>query len=236
MEISEIKQTADKVDGWLSNREGPLLYTLAKNCRGRGAIVEIGSWKGKSTIWLGNGSKAGNKNMIFAIDPHTGSSEHKELYNNVSTFEEFKKNIENAGVADAITPIVRTSEDAVKEFAAPVELIFIDGAHEYESVKLDFELWFPKVIEGGIMAFHDTVGFEGPQKVVEEYVYKSKNFRIVSFVDSITFAEKVGKNSLTDRLRNRYVLFLKSAYEFAGSLHLPKQINELGKKIAGLLQ
>lgn len=238
MEIDEIKKLVDKVDGWLSDKEGELLYNLAKNCTGEGVIVEIGSWKGKSTIWLGKGSKLGNKVKIYAIDPHIGSSEHKERYGRVWTFEEFKKNIKNAKVDDIIIPIVKTSEEAAKNFDEPVELIFIDGAHEYELVKLDFELWFPKVIEGGIMAFHDTAGWKWPgsKKVVEELVYKSKNFRNVRLVDSITVAEKVRQNSIKDRLRNRYVLLLNYLYGFADKLHLPKPIKMIGKKLIKLIQ
>lgn len=53
----EIKKLVERVDGWLTHGEGGLLYNLAKNCKGNGVIVEIGSWKGKSTIWLGAGSK-----------------------------------------------------------------------------------------------------------------------------------------------------------------------------------
>src|SRR3989337_2786998 len=100
MEIAEIKELVDKVDGWLTDKEGELLYNLAKNCTGEGVIVEIGSWQGKSTIWLGRGSKKGNNITIYAIDPHTGASEQKERYGNVWTFEEFKKNIKDTKVDD----------------------------------------------------------------------------------------------------------------------------------------
>lgn len=236
MEISEIKKLVDKVDGWLGDREGELLYNFAKNCKGNGVIIEIGSWKGKSTIWLGRGSKAGNKLKVYAIDPGTGSSEHKEWYGEVWTFKEFKKNIKNAEVDDIIIPIIKTSEETAKNFDKPVELIFIDGAHEYELVKLDFELWFPKLIDGGIMAFHDTVIGLGPRKVVREFVYKSKNFRNVGLIDSITFAEKVRQNSPRDIIRSRYVLFLNYMCEFASKLHLPEPIKMIGKKFIKLIQ
>lgn len=235
MNIDEIKKLTEKIDGWLSDREGELLYNLAKNCKGKGVIVEIGSWKGKSTVWLAKGSKAGNKVKIYAIDPHTGSSEHKKQYGKIWTFEEFKKNIKNAKVDDIVVPIVKTSEEAAKNFNKPVELIFIDGAHEYDLVKLDFKLWFPKVIDGGIIAFHDTILWKGPKKVVEKFVYKSKKFRNVRFVDSITFGEKVERNSLKDRIKNRYMLLLKNLYEFALKLHLPRPIKSIGKKIMGKL-
>jgi len=197
MEIEKIKKIVHKVQGWLTDREGEFLYNTAKNCKGKGVIVEIGSWKGKSTIWLGKGAKSGNKVKIYAIDPHFGSSEHKKWYGKCWTYEEFKKNIKNAEIDDIVVPIVKISKDAAKDFNEPVEFIFIDGAHEYELVKLDFKLWFPKLINGGIMAFHDTFKWPGPKKVVEKFVLKSKNFRNVGFVDSITFAQKVKQDSVT---------------------------------------
>lgn len=234
--MQEIKKVVEEIGGWLMDREGELLYNLAKNCKGKGVIVEIGSWKGKSTIWLGKGSKAGGKVKIFAIDPHTGSSELKKTYGKIWTFEEFKKNVKSAEIEDIIVPIAKTSEDAAKDFYEPVEFIFIDGAHEYDLVKLDFDLWFPKVVNGGFMAFHDTIKSTGPKEVVKNFLYKSRNFKDVRFVGSITFAQKTDQNSVRDRLRNRYVLFLKDAYEFAGKLHLPKPIENIGKKVIKRIQ
>lgn len=234
--MNEIKNIIDKVDGWLSYNEGELLYNLAKKCSGKGVIVEIGSWKGKSTICLAKGSKAGNNVKIYAIDPHTGSSEHRRRYGKVWTFPQFEQNIRNAKVNDAITPIIKTSEEAARTFNEPVELIFIDGAHEYDLVKLDFELWSPKVIDGGIVAFHDTVVKSEAKKVVKEYVYKANNFKEIGLIDNITFAKKVKKNSVKDRVRNRYVLLLNHVHEFSARLPLPKIIVRAGKKLIRLMQ
>ena len=233
--MQEIRKIIKKINGWLSDKEGELLYTLAKNCKGRGVIVEIGSWKGKSTIWLGKGSKAGNRIKIYAIDPHTGSPELKKMYGKIRSFEEFKDNIKNMEVDDIVVPIIKTSEAAAKNFDEPVELIFIDGSHEYEIVKLDFELWFPKLINGGIMAFHDTnIPDNGPRKVIEESVYKSKKFRNIRYLDSVTFAEKAKKNSMNG-LRNRYAILLRKLYELGSRLHLPKPVKIIGKKIIKLI-
>jgi len=93
MTLEETNKLTQKIDGWLTENEGRLLYRLAKNCRGHGAIVEIGSWKGRSTVWLGKGSMRGSRTKIYAIDPHIGSSEHQEENGEVWTFEEFKQNI-----------------------------------------------------------------------------------------------------------------------------------------------
>ncbi|WKZ17917.1 MAG: class I SAM-dependent methyltransferase [Candidatus Jettenia sp. CY-1] len=231
MEIHEIKKIVDNVDGWLTDKEGELLYTLAKNCTSENVIVEIGSWKGKSTIWLGMGSKRGNKLKIYAIDPHKG---HKHRPDKIETFEEFQRNIKKAKIDDIITPIVKTSEEAAKNFDEPITLIFIDGNHEYDHVKLDVELWFPKVTEGGILAFHDTASgnrWTGPKKVVKELVYKSKKLRNVRFVNSITIVEKVKQTSLKDRIMNRYTFLLKDLYEYTNKLNLPKPLRVIGKML-----
>ena len=200
--ISEASRLSESINGWLTGNEGELLYELAKGCTGRGVIVEIGSWKGKSTVWLAVGSKAGKKIGVYAIDPHTGSSEHKDILGKSSTFKEFKENVKRAKVDDVVTPIVKKSEDAAADFNKPVELLFIDGDHSYDSVLADFTAWFPKLIDGGIIAFHDTIGWEGPMRVVEEKIYKSRYFRNVGFIDSITYGEKVHKNSAKDKCKN----------------------------------
>ena len=200
----------DTVEGWLSNNEGQLLYSLAKSCTGKGVVVEIGSWKGKSTICLAKGSNRGNNVKVYAIDPHYGSPEHKNKLGKVSTFEEFERNVSNAKISDLVIPVLKTSEEAAKNFDKPVEILFIDGNHDYEFVKLDFNLWFPKVMEGGIIAFHDATNDEwpGPKEVVMRYILKSEYFSKVNWVDTTIYGKKIRKNSFKDRLRNRYILFL----------------------------
>jgi len=232
--LNETKKTADKIDGWLWDKEGKFLYETAKNCTGKGVIVEIGSWKGKSTVYLGSGSKTGKGVKIFAIDPHSGSLEHQKK-GPIWTFEEFKENIKMANVDDIIEPIVKTSQAAEKEFGQkPVEFLWIDGDHEYQSVKLDFDIWFSHLIEGGTIAFHDTVFYEGPRKVVIDNIYKSKNFVNIKLIGSTVAAKKVAKNTIKDKIKNRYSLFLRYFYTLflKVGLYLPKPIKDFGKKVA----
>jgi glycosyltransferase involved in cell wall biosynthesis/predicted O-methyltransferase YrrM len=199
--FGNIKRSVGGIEGWLTDDEGKFLYYAARNCTGKGVIVEIGSWKGKSTVFIGKGSESAGKIKIYAIDPHIEG-----------TYEEFKKNIKKAELNNIVIPVVKTSEEAAEDFTEPVEFIFIDGDHEYEKVKQDLELWFPKLINKGIIAFHDTVAWPGPRKVVKKQIYTSRYFKNVGFVDSITFAQKIIKNSLKDRLRNRSLLFLRNRY------------------------
>ena len=236
-EIEYIKERTGKVEGWLTDTEAEFLYNAAKNCQGNGVIVEIGSWKGKSTIWLAKGSKAGSNIKVHAIDPHTGSSEHKERYGEVWTFKEFKENIKRANVADIVVPVVKTSEDAARDWdGKPIELLWIDGGHEYEVVKLDIDLWSPYLTNGGTIAVHDTTWLTGPKRVVKDKIFYSHNFANVRFVDTLTYARKVSVNSLAGRLRNRWVLFLLDAHDWGRGLPLPRPIRILARRILTLIQ
>jgi MMP 1-O-methyltransferase len=218
MNLKEIEAKVRSVQGWLMPSEARLLYRLARNCAGSGAIVEIGSWKGKSTIWLGHGSLAGKRAKVHAVDPHTGSPEHHAGGRQVSTYDEFARNIHNAGLGDLVEPHVDFSESVARRFNDPVELVFIDGLHEYEGVKTDFEAWFPKLVEGGIMAFHDTAvwPWPGPRKLVIEEVFKSRCFKRVRFVGTIVYAQKTTVRAATEGLENRLMLavFLVWAFFF----------------------
>ncbi len=236
MSLKEAEKWAMKAPGFLSKPEGILLYRLARECSGNGEIVEIGSWKGRSTIWLAKGSKDGQRKKIVAIDPHTSSPEMPQG----NSFKEFKQNLKAAKAFDLVKPVVKTSEDAAKEFGKEIALIFIDGDHSYKHAKQDFELWFPKVREQGIMAFHDTMLVDGPKRVVEDSVFKSRHFRNIGFVDSITFAEKVEKNSVRERIANRHVLLLKNFFTTVSKANIrfgmPKQVKAVGKKFIKKMQ
>ena len=163
---------------------------------------------------------------IYAIDLHTRSPEHKKRFGEIWTFDEFMKNIKKAKIDDIVIPILSASEDAAKNFDKPVELVFIDGDHSYKGVKRDFELWFPKVVEGGIMAFHDTIGWCGPKKVVKEFLFKSRHFKNVRFVGSIT-GVKVKENTFLDRIENLCVLFIKYSYESVRKTYIAKYLKHL---------
>ena len=94
----DFKNDITKLGGWLTEAEGIFLYKTAKTISPKNVIVEIGSWKGKSTICLGKGVQDGNKAKIYAIHPHIGSSEHQKRFDHVDTYQEFIGNIKNAGV------------------------------------------------------------------------------------------------------------------------------------------
>ncbi len=99
--------------------------------------MEMGSWKEKSTVCLAGGSKAGKKTKVYAIDPHTQTNLHSELQQK-STLDEFTENLKAAGMKDMVKPVVETSENVVAKWDEPIDPLFIDGAHDYDSVTTDF--------------------------------------------------------------------------------------------------
>lgn len=195
------KKAATKIEGWLKDSEGELLYNLARNCTGRGVIVEIGSWKGRSTVWLGLGSKSGRKTNVYAIDNHVHTGKYAGIPKS-ETLKEFRKNMKTAKIDKIVTHIVKSSADAAAKFNKPIELLFVDGNHKYDNVKNDFNMWFPKIIDGGTIAFHDATTKFGPKKVVEKFICKSSHFKNCSSVHSTVFAEKTKRISEFDSLKN----------------------------------
>jgi predicted O-methyltransferase YrrM len=230
-DYAAVKEKLAGVAGWLTDEEGEALYTLAKECTGRGSIVEIGSFKGRSTICLALGSKAGRAVRVYAVDTHWGPR-----------LEEFKRNIARAGIEELVEPVPGRSQEVALDFDEPVELLFIDGAHDYESVRQDFERWVPKLVEGGVVAMHDTTWDEGPKRVAEELVFRSPHFKDVRFVvGSTTVGRKVARTSFADRLRSRYVLAVKRSFELGSRLVksrrtlLPKPLERGARKLYKLI-
>ena len=201
------------IEGFLTDREGWLLYQLARRASG-GCIVEIGSWQGKSTVWIGLGAQAGASQgetpRVYAIDPHTGSEEHQKPGEKIWTFERFKANISRNGLDRTVTPVVERAHNARRTFEQPVSLLFIDGAHDYDSVKQDYELWAPLVVEGGYIVFHDTQQ-AGVKKFVDEII-PTGPFTKVYFQDTICYGKKVARPSPVDAFRSRGMIRLKNEF------------------------
>ncbi len=210
---SGLEGIINDIEGWLTLKEAVFLYTTAKNTGG--IIIEIGSYQGKSTVCIAKGLLEGKGGRVYAIDPHLGSAEHKVEGKDIWTFDKFKKNIISKNVEKAVEPVVKSSGDAVKGWDKPVDFLFIDGAHDYENVKKDFELWSPFLKKGGIIAFHDAnayaylQGADGPLPVVKKYILKNPEYKNVSLASSIISAEKTGRSSVAAALQKKvFSLFL----------------------------
>lgn len=189
MVFDEVKELTGGIGGWLSEPEGEFLYSLAKQVPTAQAIVEIGSWKGKSTIWLAKGAEAGQRNKVYSIDLHSGSEAHVSE-GEENTYQELLTNISRAKVEEIVVPLVATSYEVARSWKGKVGLLWIDASHEYEDVKRDFLSWKPHLASAAIVAFHDC-DKPGPAEVFDEHVTCSGEFAMLTEVDTIRAARKI---------------------------------------------
>jgi len=163
----------DHVKGFLPKEEGLHLYERAKEASRLGPCLEVGSYCGKSAVYIGTGCKE-NGSILFSIDHHRGSEEHQpgeeyhdqELFDQeigvMDSFKAFRKTIAEANLEDTVVPIVARSERVAKCWATPLGMVFIDGGHSLEAAQADYSAWASHVTPGGFLAIHDI--FPDPTK------------------------------------------------------------------------
>ena len=115
------------------------------------------------------------------------------------------ENIKISGLEKLINPLVKKSNDAAEDFTQPIELLWIDGSHDFDDVFNDFLLWFPKIVNGGWVAFHDSK-WPGVRKVLWESLYPSRQVGLIRRIEDTTFAKKVERNSLFIYFCNLFTL------------------------------
>lgn len=211
-----------KIPGWLSENEGRLLQKLAVKLPTDAVIVEIGSFQGKSTIFLGWGLKSGK---IFAIDPHLGVT-HSGQKKKQPTYTSFLKNIKRFGVNKLVVPIRKTSEAANKRWSKSIDLLHIDGLHEYKFVKQDIKLWLPYLKEGGIVICHDAFcPFPEVFQAVREEIFSKRQWKYLGASDSQIFAVKGKPENFLQGLNvARQKFFLTLASEIWHNNSLPENL------------
>jgi predicted O-methyltransferase YrrM len=168
--------------GFLDEAEGEHLYRLA--LAAAGPCLEIGSYCGKSTIYLGAACRARGQ-LLVAIDHHRGSEEQQpgEEYfdpalvdprsGRIDTFGRFRETLARAGLEETVVPIVCRSELAARVWGTPLGLVFIDGGHALETVRADYRAWSAHLLPGGLLVFHDVFsdpaqGGQAPYEVFRE--------------------------------------------------------------------
>lgn len=161
------------IKGFLDPREGEALYLYALETAKLGPCLEVGSYCGKSTVYLGSACKEVDS-ILYAIDHHRGSEEHQpgEEYhdetlfdvdeNLVDTFRYFRHTLKAAGLEEHVVPIVAPSGIASKKWFTPLGMVFIDGGHSMEAAQTDYRAWVQFIVPGGLLAIHDL--FPDPSK------------------------------------------------------------------------
>ncbi|MGX1199237.1 class I SAM-dependent methyltransferase [Parvibaculum sp. MBR-TMA-1.3b-4.2] len=162
----------EAVKGFMPEDEGWALHEAALEASKLGPVLEIGSYCGKSTVYIGIAAQA-NDAVLFALDHHYGSEENQRgwehhdeaLYDaetgRLNTFPLFRQTIRSAELEDTVVPLVAPSAVVSKGWATPLAMVFIDGGHGMEPALTDYRLWAPRVMPGGILCIHDV--FPNPE-------------------------------------------------------------------------
>ncbi len=184
-------QEIESVEGYLTPKEIRFLALLAAVPTAKGEILEIGSFKGKSTTILAKAAALTDNAIVNAVDPMIAPSEtDPDLKGDASSFPDFQKNIEKMGVADKINFHQTFSYELAKTWDKPLRLLWIDGDHTYKGTKLDFDGFADHLEDGAIVAVHDVLHeFDGGIRVVMEDILLSPNFGACGFVGSIAWAQ-----------------------------------------------
>jgi predicted O-methyltransferase YrrM len=161
----------DSIKGFLDPKEGRGLYDIALEASRRGPCLEIGSYCGKSAVYLGSACRE-NGAILFSIDHHRGSEEQQpgEAYFDPALYDFrqccpntlplFRQTLARAGLEETVVPVVSRSETVARGWATPLSLVFIDGGHALETVRSDYDCWAGHIAPGGYLLIHDI--FENP--------------------------------------------------------------------------
>lgn len=158
---------AEAARGFMPPDEGLALFETAARHAGLGPIAEIGTYCGKSTIYLAAAARQAGQVML-TVDHHRGSEENQAGWEYhdaglvdpatglMDTLPHFRATLAAAGLESAVIAAVGRSEQVARMVTAPLGMLFIDGGHTDEAVTADYESWAPRIVPGGALAIHDV--------------------------------------------------------------------------------
>lgn len=164
------------IKGLLTGNDEQILYDAAVECRGN--AIEIGSFRGASTVILAQGLKDGNGGMLFTIDPYDkrlidtgllGTGVSIRLFNRYNRMIR-NRNIRKYGCKNVLTYDFCSYDTATMFADDSIGLLFIDGDHSYPAVKCDLHMYIPKLQSGGILLVHDHA-YSGVVRAIREEVH-----------------------------------------------------------------
>ena len=192
--LASIHSAIATVEGQLTRRETACLAWLGAHPTAPGEILEIGSFKGRSTIVLALASRLVGATRIMAVDPLTSPCITDPALgpNETSAAKDFEANLAGTGVRASVEFHQMFSHELAAAWpkGRKIRLLWIDGNHTYEGARQDFDLFRPHLADGAIVAFHDTLHHHGgPARVMAEAVLLSENFGAAGFSGSIGWSQ-----------------------------------------------
>jgi len=166
---ADLFRVAREAKGFMPDDEGLALHEAGLLAAAHGPLLEVGTYCGKSAVYLGAAARA-HGTVLFTIDHHHGSEENQRGWDHhdpeivdphsgrIDTLPHFRRTIAEAGLEDTVIGIVGDSATVAAHWRTPLALVFIDGGHGTEPAHRDYESWAPKVADGGYLAIHDVFG------------------------------------------------------------------------------
>ena len=164
---AELRARAEAARGFMPVDEGLALYEAAASVTVPGPFLEIGSYCGKSAVYLGTAARE-RATVLFALDHHRGSEENQPGWEwhepdlvdprdgRIDTLPFFRRTIADAGLEGTVVALVGDSPAVAAQWATPLALLFIDGGHGHEPAHRDYDNWVPHVRVHGTLVIHDV--------------------------------------------------------------------------------
>ena len=162
-----VREAAEAARGFMPPDEGLALFDAASTVAVEGPLLEVGSYCGKSSIYLGAAARE-RDTVLFAIDHHRGSEENQPGWEfhepdlvdpevgRIDTLPRFRRAVHDADLEPHVIAVVGDSPTVGRYWTTPLAFLFIDGGHGREPAHADFDRWVPHVREGGTLAIHDV--------------------------------------------------------------------------------
>lgn len=198
--------------GFMPAEEGDALFDAA--CSGgttppEHVFVEIGSYCGRSTVWLGAAARLSGT-TLYAVDHHGGSEENQvgwewhdptlvdDTTQRINTLPFFEHTITSCGLNDVVYAVVGDSPSIASTWTMPIAVLFIDGGHGVDVARNDYEAWTPHVVVGGLLAIHDVfsepeLGGQAPYEQIYIPAVNSGAFVDVSATGSLRVLKRISR-------------------------------------------
>jgi N-succinyldiaminopimelate aminotransferase len=203
--VLALLRAAEAAKGFMPPAEGQALYETALAYAPVGPIVEIGTYCGKSTIYLAAAARRYDQTVV-TVDHHHGSEEHQEGWEfhdpslvdpetgTIDTFPQFRATMAAAGLEDEVVAVVGRSDRVAQVWRGLLGMVFIDGGHTDEAAQADYASWAPKVTLGGALVIHDVFpdpadGGQAPYRIYAQAL-ESEEFIEVRAVGSLRVLER----------------------------------------------
>jgi predicted O-methyltransferase YrrM len=211
---TDLIRAAEAAPGFMPRAEGLALFDAAATYCSRGPVLEIGSYCGKSTIYLAAAARTAGQ-LVVTVDHHRGSEEHQPGWEyhdpslvdratgRLDTLPALRATLASAGLEEHVIVVVGRSADVARLWHTPLGLVFIDGGHTQAAADTDYQSWAPWVAPGGALAIHDVFPDPAdggrPPYVIYQRALSSGAFTEVRAQGSLRLLERTAQDPASGR-------------------------------------